>query len=574
MRSLVFLLAVLSAAPASAQDTWTDPFPGVRRLHRRTANQNINALVVDLCHAGVSVRTTADGERRRTPASFGELVGAQAAVNGDFFSYSTYSTDGLAAHGGAVWPGTADHGYVGPVAFGPGRAEIVPHEVVAGPEPWMREIVSGHPTILVDGTIRDHSGDPLCANRHPRTVLGLSADRARLFLAVIDGRASSRIGMTCVEEAQLMQELGASDAVNMDGGGSSAMWLAGAGTVGRPSDGSARVVANHLAVLARGSGEATHCPNLAPRGYLDAAACDGARGWAQDPDAPDATIDVHVYFGGPAGHPDAVGRSTTADVHRDDLCDALGSCAHGFVARPPRRLMDGVEREVFAYGIDSEGGRNTQLVGSPATLRCDPPPLPDGVLRHVTRPEVLAAWGLSFDDVAPVGDPALAARDEGRAWPAEIQLIRVTGEPAVHVIDGAYLRHVPSPEVMDAWGFDFADVRDVDPAEIEALEPGPPWRAEPFLARGDGPAVYVVDAADPASVAPDAGPIAPPRDASTALDAGAPPDAATAGGDLTSGCATAPGDRPTPWPLAVLALLAWRRQDAKRRVGQGDATLD
>jgi hypothetical protein len=43
---------------AHATDTWTDPYPGVRQLHRVTSDQNINVLVVDLCGAGVSVRTT------------------------------------------------------------------------------------------------------------------------------------------------------------------------------------------------------------------------------------------------------------------------------------------------------------------------------------------------------------------------------------------------------------------------------------------------------------------------------------------------------------------------------------
>ncbi len=66
--------------------------------------------------------------------------------------------------------------------------------------------------------------------------------------------------MTCDEMIALFQELGAADAVNLDGGGSSTMWLQGPGVVNFPSDGSARVVANHLAIRATGSGAAPHCP--------------------------------------------------------------------------------------------------------------------------------------------------------------------------------------------------------------------------------------------------------------------------------------------------------------------------
>jgi hypothetical protein len=82
-----------------------------------------------------------------------------------------------------------------------------------------------------------------------------------MYLAVVDGRATGRAGMTCDELIALYQELGATDAVNLDGGGSSAMWLAGSGVVTYPSDGNERVVANHLAIRATGAGDAPNCPN-------------------------------------------------------------------------------------------------------------------------------------------------------------------------------------------------------------------------------------------------------------------------------------------------------------------------
>ena len=260
MRSLVIAALLAGAvAPAEAADTWTDPFPGVRRLRRVTTTQNINVLVVDLCAPGVSVRATATGERQRTVTSFGTAVNAQAAVNGDFFSFSTYSTNGPSMGNGVAWGGN-DGTYVAPIQFGPNRVAIPAHGGTGGVQPWAREVVSGHPTLLVDGIRRDNNGDPLCTARHPRTALGFNADRTKLYLAVIDGRATNRIGMTCDEMVTLFTGLGAADAVNLDGGGSSAMWLAGTGTVNNPSDGQQRVVANHLAIRATGSGEARHCP--------------------------------------------------------------------------------------------------------------------------------------------------------------------------------------------------------------------------------------------------------------------------------------------------------------------------
>lgn len=184
---------------ARAQNTETNPAPGVRHLHRRTADQNMNVLFVDLCAAGVSVRTTAYAERGRKTSSFGGLVGAAAAINGDFFG-SGYATDGLAMHAGAAWPTGRDHTYVSPVMFGTARASIPPHEDTSGAASWAREIVSGHPSLLVAGQARDNNGDTgLCRQRHPRTAVGLTQDKRTLILAVVDGRSSTRLGFTCDE---------------------------------------------------------------------------------------------------------------------------------------------------------------------------------------------------------------------------------------------------------------------------------------------------------------------------------------------------------------------------------------
>ncbi|MBA3503383.1 MAG: phosphodiester glycosidase family protein [Deltaproteobacteria bacterium] len=262
MRSLLaFVLFVATTGTATAADTWSDPYPGVRRLLRTTATQNVNVLVVDLCAPGVSVRATKTNERQRIVSSFGALVDAQAAINGDFFSFENYSTNGPSMSGGAAWGG-ADGTYVAPVQFGPGRVALPAHGSTAGVGPWAREVVSGHPSLIVGGMLRDNDGDPLCTARHPRTALGFDKAHTKLFLAVIDGRATNRLGMICTEMRSLFVELGAHDAVNLDGGGSSTMWLASKGVVNNPSDGQQRVVANHLAIRATGQGAPAHC---APR---------------------------------------------------------------------------------------------------------------------------------------------------------------------------------------------------------------------------------------------------------------------------------------------------------------------
>ena len=66
--------------------------------------------------------------------------------------------------------------------------------------------------------------------------------------------------MTCEELGQWMKELGAWDALNLDGGGSTTMWTQERGLLNQPSAGVERVVSNHLAVFASGEGAPSACP--------------------------------------------------------------------------------------------------------------------------------------------------------------------------------------------------------------------------------------------------------------------------------------------------------------------------
>lgn len=258
MRHLALALALVASA-ASAADTWTTPFAGVRKLYRTSASPawQIHALEVRLDQPGVRLRSTATGERRRTPSSFARLIGAQLAINGDFFSYTDYSTSGLAAGNGVAWADTADGTAMATFAFGAGnrvelsaKASVVPFDAS-----WMQGVVSGKPDLIRGGAISSSQhGTSFCTTRHPRTALGLSQDGKTLYLVVVDGRSTASVGMSCAELATLLRGLGAWHAVNLDGGGSTAMYVAGQGVVNHPSDGTERVVGNHLAVFAPSNG--------------------------------------------------------------------------------------------------------------------------------------------------------------------------------------------------------------------------------------------------------------------------------------------------------------------------------
>ena len=236
--------------------------------------------------------------------------------------------------------------------------------------------------------------------------------------------------------------------------------------------------------------------NTPPKGSLDEVSCERIRGWAQDPDAKTAALDVHLYFDSKAGDASATSRAVHAGTDRPDLCTPLGSCNHSFDHGTPMSLLDGKAHTVHAYAIDSSGkGPNPEIDGSPKTITCKAPALPDGVRRHVPSPTVLAAWKLdTFEDMVTVDDATLEKLPLGRDLQATPVLIS-TDDPKVGVqlVDGALHRHVQNPQSMDDWRFDFAAVTKWTADKYAALKPGPEWRLRPFLAKGTGAAVYLLD---------------------------------------------------------------------------------
>ena len=86
---------------------------------------------------------------------------------------------------------------------------------------------------LIDGEDREgfaagagQFDSDITAGRYPRAALGISADE--LIAVVCEGRADHEAGLTMAELADAMIDLGAADAINLDGGGSASLVIDGA----------------------------------------------------------------------------------------------------------------------------------------------------------------------------------------------------------------------------------------------------------------------------------------------------------------------------------------------------------
>lgn len=110
------------------------------------------------------------------------------------------------------------------------------NELAASPD---GDLLQAGPMLLREGrTLVDPGSDPegfsagaaqfdsdITAGRYPRAALGMNG--SQLIAAVCDGRTSDDAGLTLDEMAVAMLDLGATEAINLDGGGSASLVIGG-----------------------------------------------------------------------------------------------------------------------------------------------------------------------------------------------------------------------------------------------------------------------------------------------------------------------------------------------------------
>lgn len=173
---------------------------------------------------------------------FGERYGALAAINAGYFNMRTLFPVTYVKDGGEQEGRTSADEMErsnGVVAFKGHKVEIFYCDSL-GYEKRLKnydEAISCGPVLIENGVVQDNwpdSGFYFC--RHPRSLIGTSAN-GYVYFVVIDGRFHGQgEGTTIPETAEIARALGMTNALNLDGGGSSALWVNSLGVLGHPCD--------------------------------------------------------------------------------------------------------------------------------------------------------------------------------------------------------------------------------------------------------------------------------------------------------------------------------------------------
>lgn len=227
----------------------TEPFEGVTVRTIQLAHPRplrICVAEVDLTNDGVSFLVSPgngdpNGDEpgdpnnettRQTTLDFLREHNAQLAINATFFGMGTTDTDNIglvASRGNLISPFRKDWPAINIDADN--RVAVLLGEQdsfrVTGPDSdvSIHNAISGSDHIVTDGKPTTDQRE-FSTTAHPRTAIGYTTNR-KLHLVTVDGRQPGiSEGMSLVELANFMLSLGCTQAINLDGGGSTTMAIA------------------------------------------------------------------------------------------------------------------------------------------------------------------------------------------------------------------------------------------------------------------------------------------------------------------------------------------------------------
>jgi exopolysaccharide biosynthesis protein len=185
-------------------------------------------------------------EKKRT-SEFGKEGNAIAALNGTFFDVANGgSVDFIKSDGTVINENRAEKNgnralhQKAALIFKNGKLSIAKWD---GTEDWEKklegeDIMLSGPLLLINEQAEKLDSVGFNVTRHPRTAIARTSNN-RILLITVDGRNENSAGMNLFELSKFLKWINSSDGINLDGGGSSALWVKGKkieGVVNHPSD--------------------------------------------------------------------------------------------------------------------------------------------------------------------------------------------------------------------------------------------------------------------------------------------------------------------------------------------------
>ncbi|MFZ2907168.1 MAG: phosphodiester glycosidase family protein [Cyclobacteriaceae bacterium] len=208
------------------------------------SNQSINILEIKKNRKTVFAFGY-DTKVLRHTSEFGKASGAMAALNGTFFDMKNGgSNDFLKIEGQVIHQNKMQdkRNFHQKAAICLDRHKLEIQKWNGTPD-WestltAKNIMASGPLLILSNQYEAIDSSAFSYTRHPRTAIVVTKDK-RILLITVDGRSEHAAGMTLYELAKLLKWLNAKDGINLDGGGSTTLWIhnqPGNGVVNYPSD--------------------------------------------------------------------------------------------------------------------------------------------------------------------------------------------------------------------------------------------------------------------------------------------------------------------------------------------------
>lgn len=261
MRTGLLALALIAFAPDLHAAT-SSPAPGIVHRSETRDGQRWHAVTVELGRPGLAVHVSREETKGKTLSQIAKAEGATVAINANIFR-TDFGLCGVAVSRGVAWKTVDSSSCVHGLGWGrePSSFQLLPTKGFAALPAGLTDVVSGYPTLVRGGVACDGKAPDVCAippaapaafaGPNPRTMIGVDKDRKKLLLVVADGREmGAAAGLSLAEASTFLRDtVGVWDAVNLDGGGSSELWIGPeGGVVNVPSDGSERPIASAVVV--------------------------------------------------------------------------------------------------------------------------------------------------------------------------------------------------------------------------------------------------------------------------------------------------------------------------------------